>query len=139
MRELENVLERALALCENESIEADDLQLPVVNGDNDEKNPSLGEMTQNLEKEHIISALEDNRWNQSATARALGITLRQLRYRIDKQVDDADAHFARAKAEGAVVLDEPRDDGRGSRGYGAKDLEGHTWYFSDYRPGAHWA
>ena len=84
VRELENILERALALCENESIEADDLQLPELNGNNDEKHPSLGEMTQNLEKEHIINALEDNRWNQSATARALGITLRQLRYRIDK-------------------------------------------------------
>ncbi len=84
VRELENILERALALCENESIEADDLQLPDLNGANDEKPASLGEMTQNLEKEQIISALEDNRWNQSATARALGITLRQLRYRIDK-------------------------------------------------------
>lgn len=84
VRELENILERALALCENETIEADDLQLPELNGANDEKPASLGEMTQNLEKEQIVSALEDNRWNQSATARALGITLRQLRYRIDK-------------------------------------------------------
>jgi two-component system response regulator PilR (NtrC family) len=84
VRELENILERALALCENETIEADDLQLPELNGDNGEKPASLGEMTQNLEKEQIVSALEDNRWNQSATARALGITLRQLRYRIDK-------------------------------------------------------
>jgi len=84
VRELENILERALALCENETIEADDLQLPELNGANGEKPASLGEMTQNLEKEQIISALEDNRWNQSATARALGITLRQLRYRIDK-------------------------------------------------------
>ncbi|MBT8433773.1 MAG: sigma-54 dependent transcriptional regulator [Gammaproteobacteria bacterium] len=84
VRELENILERALALCENETIEADDLQLPELNGANDEKSASLGEMTQNLEKEQIISALEENRWNQSATARALGITLRQLRYRIDK-------------------------------------------------------
>ena len=84
VRELENILERALALCENETIEADDLQLPALNGANDEKPASLGEMTQNLEKEQIVSALEDNRWNQSATARALGITLRQLRYRIDK-------------------------------------------------------
>lgn len=84
VRELENILERALALCENESIEADDLQLPELNGANHEKPASLGEMTQNLEKEQIISALEDNRWNQSATARVLGITLRQLRYRIDK-------------------------------------------------------
>ena len=84
VRELENILERALALCENDLIEINDLQLPEVSVDNDEKNPSLGEMTQKLEKEHIISALEDNRWNQSATARTLGMTLRQLRYRIDK-------------------------------------------------------
>ncbi|TNF88636.1 MAG: sigma-54-dependent Fis family transcriptional regulator [Gammaproteobacteria bacterium] len=84
VRELENILERALALCENETIEVDDLQLPEIAADNGGETPSLGEMTQNLEKEQIISALEDNRWNQSATARALGLTLRQLRYRIDK-------------------------------------------------------
>ena len=84
VRELENILERAFALCENDLIEAEDLQLPEVATQNDEKNPSLGEMTQNMEKEHIISALQDNRWNQSATARVLGMTLRQLRYRIEK-------------------------------------------------------
>ena len=84
VRELENILERALALCENELIETDDLQLPEIPAESDDKQQSLGEMTQNMEKEHIINALEDNRWNQSATARALGLTLRQLRYRIDK-------------------------------------------------------
>lgn len=84
VRELENILERALALCEDETIEVDDLQLPELVPSSDEKQQSLGEMTQNLEKEHILSALEDHRWNQSATARALGLTLRQLRYRIDK-------------------------------------------------------
>ena len=84
VRELENILERALALCENETIEVDDLQLPELPANNGGESPSLGEMTQNLEKQQIISALEDNRWNQSATARALGLTLRQLRYRIDK-------------------------------------------------------
>lgn len=84
VRELENILERALALCENERIENADLQLPEATVDDGDKNPSLGEMTQSLEKEHIINALEDNRWNQSATARALGLTLRQLRYRIEK-------------------------------------------------------
>ena len=41
-------------------------------------------MTRNLEKEQIVAALENHRWNQTATARALGLTLRQLRYRIDK-------------------------------------------------------
>jgi len=84
VRELENILERALALCEEELIEAEDLQLPEISKSAQESPASLGEMTQNLEKEQIANALEDNRWNQSATARALGITLRQLRYRIDK-------------------------------------------------------
>ena len=84
VRELENILERALALCEDDLIEVDDLQLPEIASDRDDSSPSLGELTQNLEKEHIVSALESNRWNQSATARTLGMTLRQLRYRIDK-------------------------------------------------------
>jgi two-component system response regulator PilR (NtrC family) len=84
VRELENILERASALCENENIELDDLQLPQNESASDDQQTSLGEMTKNMEKEHIISALESNRWNQSASARALGLTLRQLRYRIDK-------------------------------------------------------
>jgi len=84
VRELENILERALALCEAELIEAEDLQLPEITQHRQQGPASLGEMTQNLEKEQIINALEDNRWNQSATARTLGLTLRQLRYRIDK-------------------------------------------------------
>ena len=84
VRELENILERALALCDEDRIEATDLQLPETLSSSDEDQASLGEMTRNLEKEHIASALENNRWNQSATARALGLTLRQLRYRIDK-------------------------------------------------------
>jgi len=73
-----------LALCENQVIETSDLQLPEIHVSNGEKQQSLGEMTQSLEKDQIVSALEDNRWNQSATARALGLTLRQLRYRMDK-------------------------------------------------------
>ncbi|MCP4471059.1 MAG: sigma-54-dependent Fis family transcriptional regulator [Gammaproteobacteria bacterium] len=84
VRELENILERAMALCDDDRIEAVDLQLPEIASSSDEDQASLGEMTRNLEKEHIASALENNRWNQSATARALGLTLRQLRYRIEK-------------------------------------------------------
>lgn len=84
VRELENVLERASALCENENIEFNDLQLPQNEADSADQQTNLGEMTKNMEKEQIINALESNRWNQSATARALGLTLRQLRYRIEK-------------------------------------------------------
>ena len=84
VRELENILERALALCDDDLIETEDLQLPETSPASPEDQTSLGEMTRNLEKEQIASALESNRWNQSATARALGLTLRQLRYRIEK-------------------------------------------------------
>jgi uncharacterized glyoxalase superfamily protein PhnB len=50
------------------------------------------------------------------------------------QVDDVDAHCARAKAEGAAVFYEPKntdygDDYWEDRSYGATDLEGHLWWF----------
>ena len=84
VRELENILERALALCEDDVITPEDLQLPEITPETPQLQAGLGEMTRDLEKEQIANALQDNRWNQSATARALGLTLRQLRYRIEK-------------------------------------------------------
>ena len=84
VRELENILERATALCENDEILIGDLQIPDNGTTTDKSQTSLGTMTENMEKEQITQALEENRWNQSATARILGITLRQLRYKIDK-------------------------------------------------------
>ncbi|MCP5143823.1 MAG: sigma-54-dependent Fis family transcriptional regulator [Gammaproteobacteria bacterium] len=87
VRELENILERATALCENNEIRPLDLQLP----DTEAAPERLGESTQDLqlmldevEKRRIVEALERNRWNRTAAARELGITLRALRYRIDK-------------------------------------------------------
>ena len=43
-------------------------------------------------------------------------------------VDDVDAHYARAKAAGAVILSEP-EDGPPARRYRVEDLEGHRWMF----------
>jgi uncharacterized glyoxalase superfamily protein PhnB len=45
------------------------------------------------------------------------------------QVDDVDAHFARAKANGAEILSDPIDEGHG-KSYRTADLEGHRWMFS---------
>ena len=84
VRELENILERALALCEDDEIIVDDLQLPDVGLDTEQTQANLGDMTRDLEREQIETALNKNRWNQSAAARSLGLTLRQLRYRIEK-------------------------------------------------------
>jgi uncharacterized glyoxalase superfamily protein PhnB len=65
--------------------------------------------------------------NLSGTSHALSI-----------RIEDPDAHYQRAKAAGAVILRELEDEEYGSRGYMAKDLEGHVWYFGTYRPGAYW-
>src|SRR6185295_6933677 len=53
-------------------------------------------------------------------------------------VADPDAHYARAKAAGAVIMRELRDEEYGARGYEARDPEGHIWYFGNYRPGGYW-
>ena len=45
-------------------------------------------------------------------------------------VDDVDAHCARARAAGAEILDEPEDQDYGARRYHCRDLEGHSWYFA---------
>ena len=45
------------------------------------------------------------------------------------EVDDVDAHHARAAREGATILREPEDPGIGFRVYSAEDPEGHRWMF----------
>lgn len=84
VRELENILERATALSEGDNITIADLQLPDISSIPEATTGNLGEITQSIEKQQILQALAQNRWNQSATARAIGITLRQLRYKMEK-------------------------------------------------------
>jgi MerR family transcriptional regulator, thiopeptide resistance regulator len=45
-------------------------------------------------------------------------------------VDDVDAHYQRARAAGAKIDSEPIDQPYGQREYGARDLEGHRWWFA---------
>ncbi len=45
-------------------------------------------------------------------------------------VDDVDAHYERAKAAGAEIVEEPQDQPYGDRRYGAVDQEGHRWFFA---------
>jgi len=51
-------------------------------------------------------------------------------------VDDPDAHFARAKAAGAAITQAPVTQDYGAREYCCTDLEGHSWSFGTYHPGA---
>jgi two-component system response regulator PilR (NtrC family) len=86
VRELENILERAATLCENNTIHADDLDLPKSQFTDPGFSPhdTLAKTIQAQEAELIQAALEQTRWNQTAAAKKLGMTLRQLRYRIQK-------------------------------------------------------
>lgn len=93
VRELRNVLERAVTLCEDDIIQRSDLQLQPA-----EATPSgslsdeiaqrgdvpLEEFIGNIERDAIMQALEETRFNKTAAAKKLGITFRALRYRLKK-------------------------------------------------------
>lgn len=49
-------------------------------------------------------------------------------------VEDADAHYAQAKAAGAEILVEIKTEHYGGRGYTCRDPEGHIWSFGTYDP-----
>jgi two-component system response regulator PilR (NtrC family) len=89
VRELENILERALALYDGNIIEQEDLNLSVntdlPNAEKfDPSKTSLEDYLEKIEKEALSRALEENRWNKTATAKHLGLSFRSLRYRLKK-------------------------------------------------------
>ncbi len=112
VRELENILERAFTLCENDEISPDDLQLqeaapvpattepeadeplstaapeaPAAAEGADLRLPagmSLEEYLEDIERTLITQALDATRWNKTAAAKELGITFRALRYKLKK-------------------------------------------------------
>lgn len=47
---------------------------------------------------------------------------------------EVDAHYERARAAGAEIVQPIEDTDYGARGYTARDLEGHLWHFSNYLP-----
>ncbi|EAT11142.1 sigma-54-dependent Fis family transcriptional regulator [Bermanella marisrubri] len=107
VRELENLLQRAITLSENQTITAEDLALTATNKkviDSGEAQPSMAQNTPNtvanshslpagmtledyledIETQLIQQALEDCRWNKTAAAEQLGMSFRSLRYRLKK-------------------------------------------------------
>lgn len=92
VRELENILERAMALSDDNYITRQDLQLkPVSNHEIPDNEVTASEMTSvdpmdlvGQQRQSIKQALEQTRWNKTAAARLLGLSLRQLRYRLQK-------------------------------------------------------
>lgn len=90
VRELENILERAVTLHEGNMITVQDLNLSVMEPklpEPDSFNSTLGSLEDyllDIEKQAISEALEQNKWNRTATAKQLGMSFRSLRYRLKK-------------------------------------------------------
>ena len=112
VRELENILERALALADGDTIRADDLSLPKggqkpvappaapaaatppapapapadprLLDPRDTATSALPSYIEEIERAAIQHALQENRYNKTRTAAALGITFRALRYKLKK-------------------------------------------------------
>ncbi len=114
VRELENIIERAFTLCENDTIEIHDLQLRSDNSPAEENvvdeapqsvstsqiatsvqtndgplaerpsEQSLEDYLESIERTEIEAALQATKWNRTAAAKKLGITFRALRYRLKK-------------------------------------------------------
>jgi two-component system response regulator PilR (NtrC family) len=88
IRELENILERALALTASEEIGAEDLRLSAPAGAPVEAAPAgseaLPDYLDSIERKAILEALGKTGFNRTAAAKLLGITFRQLRYRMQR-------------------------------------------------------
>jgi two-component system response regulator PilR (NtrC family) len=89
VRELENILERAITLSTSGEVRAIDIQLrPTPGGSAAAVTPSnagaLGDHLEDIERDAIVKALEQTRFNKTAAAKVLGMSFRALRYRIKK-------------------------------------------------------
>ena len=87
IRELENILERAVALSAGAEIGVEDLRLTPAAAEVEpaaERSGALPDYLDDLERKAILEALGKTGFNRTAAAKLLGITFRQLRYRMQR-------------------------------------------------------
>jgi len=88
VRELENMLERAVTLCASGTISESDLAVRIGShpeaGSATAATTGLGDQVEDVQRQAIVEALQQTRYNKTAAAKLLGLTFRQLRYRIKK-------------------------------------------------------
>ncbi len=90
VRELFNILQRAVTLCEGETIRAEDLQLDASALDSDDRvaadpgDKNLDDYMESIERRILENALKEAKYNKTEAARRLGITFRSFRYKLDK-------------------------------------------------------
>ncbi|MDH3529406.1 MAG: sigma 54-interacting transcriptional regulator, partial [Acidobacteriota bacterium] len=89
VRQLESAVERAILLCENDTIRIDDLPPEMVGGSDSEstgqfKLPPAGVNFEDVERSLIMQAMERTDNNITKSAKLLGLTFRTLQYRLEK-------------------------------------------------------
>ena len=90
VRELENMLERAFTLCEGDEIRSGDLRLAEGSASTAGADSQLAQVDnledhlEQIERQLIMQALEETRWNRTAAAQRLGLSFRSMRYRLKK-------------------------------------------------------
>ena len=87
VRELENIVERAVVMAQGDLITTDDLPVHLLSSEfqvESNKNLSLPERLELIEKSLILEALKKNNWVKTRAAKELGISERVLRYRMEK-------------------------------------------------------
>lgn len=92
VRELENMLERAVTLCSSGTIRESDLHLRPLKSEEKQQSENvqvatgtdLGDHIEDVQRQAIVDALKKTRYNKTAAAKLLGLSFRQLRYRIKK-------------------------------------------------------
>jgi two-component system response regulator PilR (NtrC family) len=89
VRELENILERAITLSTGGEIRAADIELRAAPlgataSGNAANASALGDHLEDIERDAILKALEQTKYNKTAAAKVLGMSFRALRYRIKK-------------------------------------------------------
>jgi len=84
VRELQNIMERAVLMCDGQTIQVCDLPVEISGSVTDAVAPQREETLWGFERAMIVKALRDSDWNQSQAARQLGISRDNLRYRVKK-------------------------------------------------------
>lgn len=100
VRELENILQRAVTLCDDQVINPSDIQLKVTHKPDVQfiqpklpdqlphyeipQGHNLETYLEEIERSLLMEALESSRWNRTAAAEKLGISFRSMRYRLKK-------------------------------------------------------
>jgi len=91
VRELINILQRAITMCENNTIGVEDLMLeqaavskPDQSVSDRDDDQTLDTYIEDIERKMLEDALEKTRYNKTRAAELLGISFRSLRYKLKK-------------------------------------------------------